>query len=386
MNYTVKKTLSILLFMLLTITPITTGCSRMGDTNELSDSNMIDTSDDSQWTCDSLYDSNFQWKVNGLFGATDDELSDYYSNTIYCNDMMLEMYAATPISLLLGTRNELTYLVYDFSSGTFTSACKDSICDHESCVWRAPNVFFYHFGNAIFIVRTDEKTIYKADSNGENVMKIYTGSEIPCDLKYLDGVLYFQEYGVESGSDDTFYTLYSIADCDNAKALLTSRGENNALSYLPVGNGSVLYCTASDTLFYDSTDNSTTVIGSDIFLRAYESGTVYYETNDGFYASSNVDLSDSVKLTQEWADVKFICDRQIYYSDTVDGIDGLYVSNVGEETPQLVYAWKEKGETAYRIGNLLFVQRSHDGKERYSIFEMVDLSTGETFTFTNKRK
>lgn len=382
-----KNVCYVLLLLSILMMLMTTGCNRIGDASESSVSSITDTSEGSQWTCDSLYASDYQWKVTGLYGATDNELKEYFSDTVYCNDMMLEMYAATPTSLSLRTRSKLTHLVYDFASGTFTSACKDPVCNHENCIWKVPRGFFYNLNNAMYVVRSDEKAIYKADFNGENITEVYKGTETPYDLKYIDGILYFQDCTIDTENNETVYTLYAISDEENVKPLFHSRGESNALSYLPVGDGSILYSTAleSEVKLYNGNDQSTALIGSGILLCAYESGKIYYETDDGFFVSSNKDLSDGIKLFQRWADVKFIYDGQVYFADTVDGVAGLYAIAAGEEKPKLVYAWEKEGETCCRIGNLLLIQRSSEGPERYNCFEMVDLATGATFNFTNKR-
>ena len=187
--------------------------------------------------------------------------------------MMLEMYATTPKSIFIRTRNELTHLIYDFASGTFTSACKDPLCNHEECIWKVPGGFFYCFNDAMYVVRNEEKTIYKSDLNGALITKVYKGKETPYDLKCIDGVLYFQECSIDPESDETVYTLYSIDNGGNAKALITIRGENNLLSYLPVGNGDILYSTTIDSnvKLYNQNDNSAIDVGTGILLCAFDS-------------------------------------------------------------------------------------------------------------------
>ena len=73
--------------------------------------------------------------VSSLTGKSHEDLLAEQPYAVYYNDTPMESRLDTPPVLYLKVSGYATLLAYDKATGSFSSACRDPLCDHENCLW-----------------------------------------------------------------------------------------------------------------------------------------------------------------------------------------------------------------------------------------------------------
>jgi len=133
--------------------------------------------------------------ITGFDGKTSGELADRFTHVICYNESIMEGVMNTSSSLLINTMNDRALLSYDKTTGIFADACRDPLCDHESCGWASSGNRIYRGADGLFFLADEEdKTVlYHTDFNGANIKKLYTSANMLSYVVQEGSYVYFLE-------------------------------------------------------------------------------------------------------------------------------------------------------------------------------------------------
>ena len=373
-----KKTLIVLLSLLLLAL---SGCSnRVPD--EGGTSSIVSPQAETE-TSGGNFDDNFP--ITGFAQKTHEELTENFSYAIYYNERMMEGVMDTPASLLINSMNRNVLLTYDKLTGVFAEACRDTLCNHESCMWGASSKRIYCGSNGLFFLVDEEEqtTLYQTDFTGSDIKKLYSSGDELFYVVQEEAYIYFLQEFLDEETDTTVTRLMRLkVDGSDTDILLEKSG---LYYYMPMG-GNILYLDQHNGfMLYNTETEETQVFGSTEMLPlALFDKTFYYELDGDLYRKSNYGAGEAVLLMKDATIVELIFD-----GDKVYFHDGSKVYEACEDFSKITEVYN--AETEQRISNVIvddnllfyrYTERKGSARKHYFCF--VDLATGESLEVVNE--
>ena len=315
--------------------------------------------------------------VTDLAGSTQEELFAYRQSAIYYNDAMMERALHTPYVIYLKT-DAPTLLSYDKATGAFASACRDPLCDHESCLWGSGDMFLYCGTDGLFFLLDNGKgqIIYSTDFFGGDIKKRYESTDCLSHLVQEEEYLYFLQEGVGEETDSTVGTVVRLNLQDGkTEDLLTMEG---LYYFMPLG-GKILYMGDGGHSLYDPVTGETVPYGDEDLIPLLLYGEhLYYQKAGTLYRKGNYGMGNEETMYEKAPSELFFDGQTVYFY----GADNVIYKTTADFSQVEVYY---KPETDSRIsdvaihGNLLFyTYTTGSGSVRKSFVVMIDLATEDT--------
>lgn len=317
-----------------------------------------------------------QFPINGLIDKTEAELFESYVHTVYYNEELMTSAMDTPLVLYINNTDSRIPLVYDKRTGVFSSACRDTLCDHETCLWGTGGHFVYCGELGLYFLYKNEKetAIYATDFYGNGAKELYRTASY--DLSHLveeNGYLYVLGEGYDEEADESYTQIIRIdTQTHEEQTLLEKQG---VYYFMPL-DGKILYFNGATHCLFDNETGESVLYADETFLPIATHGGYFYYKQDGMLyrqdREGNEELLDKEPKT---VDLRFSRD-EIWFVDT-EGI--VCRADLAFSETKTVYI----AETDSRIstivgdGNLLFYQYSEGtgaSRKHYTVFR--DLQKG----------
>ncbi|MBQ3004110.1 MAG: DUF5050 domain-containing protein [Clostridia bacterium] len=322
--------------------------------------------------------------ISGFDGKTSGELADRFTHVIYYNESIMEGVMNTPSSLLINTMNDRVLLSYDKTTGVFSDACRDPLCDHESCVWASSGNRIYRGADGLFFLADEEdKTVlYHTDFNGANIKKLYTSVNMLSYVVQEGSYVYFLEEVPDEETDLTVSRIVRMSpDSTDTDVLLERVG---LYYFMPLG-GNILYLDPDDGhMLFDTQTKQKQPFGPSEMLPLALCGEDFYYENDGaLFCASAYGAGDAVMLTDQIRVSELLFDGgMIYYHD------GKTVYKASADFTEIteIYTAKtdERIPTVIVDDSLLFYRYTvRKGSSSKHHFVFADLQTGKTLEVVN---
>jgi len=323
--------------------------------------------------------------IAGFAQKTPEALADEFRHVIYYNESMMEGVVNTPASLLINTLNESVLLSYDKQSGVFADACRDTLCDHESCLLGTSGNRVYCGADGLFVLasKDDETVLYHTDFTASDAKKLYTCKNTLSYVVQEGEYVYFLEEALDEQTNETISRIMRMkATGSDAEILLEQPG---LYYYMPMG-GNILYLDPNDGfVLYDTQANETSAFGSaELLPIALYGNDFYYKQNGALYRASDYGTRDAKLLAEDIQINELLFDGEsIYFHDgkTVYRTDMVFAEI------QEIYT----AETDERISNvivddhmLFYHYTVRKGSSRKHHFVFVDLQTNNVLEVVNE--
>lgn len=322
--------------------------------------------------------------ITGFDGKTSEELIDRFTHVIYYNESIMEGVMNTPSSLLINTMNDRVLLSYDKTTGVFADACRDPLCDHESCLWGASGKRIYRGAEGLFFLvnKEDQTVLYHTDFNGANVKELYKSANMLSYVVQEGSYVYFLEEVRDEETDMTLSRIVRMSpDSTDTDVLLERAG---LYYFMPMG-GNILYLDPDDghMLFDTQTKQSQPFGPAEMLPLALCGEDFYYENQGSVYRASAYGTGDAVLLADQIHAAELLFDDgMIYYHDgkTVykasadfTEITEIYTAKTDERIPNVIV---DDSLLFYR-----YTVRKGSSSKHYFVF--ADLQTGKTLEVVN---
>ena len=322
--------------------------------------------------------------ISGLTGKTTEELAELYSPVIYYNESQMEGVLNTPVSLLIKSMNRTVLISYDKETGVFTEACRDPLCDHESCLWGASGSRIYAGSDGLFFLigQGDATVLYETDFAGAGQRIRYRSSNELSHVVQEGSVVYLLEEAVDEATYNTVCRIVQIPADGSAPEILL---EQAGLYYFMPLNGNILYRDPSEGfLLYDRDEKTSRRFGpAEMRPIALCGEFFYYESEGTICRASDYGAGEKEELVTEIEISELVFDRH-----KVFGYDGSEIYQISDDfsSTKAIYT----AETEERItnvildGNLLCYQyTSGKGSARKHFYVFEDLETGNHLEVVN---
>ena len=322
--------------------------------------------------------------VSGFDGKTKEDLINQYSSVIYYNDSLMEGVLNTPTSLLIKSMDSPILISYDKETGISTNACRDPLCDHESCLWGASGTRIYAGRDGLFfLLKQDNETmLYKTDYTGADQSLLYSSSNELSHVVQEGSFVYFLEETMDEETDTAVCRVVRMTARGSERRILLERG--NLYYFMPM-NGNILYLDPMDGfLLYDPEENQSDKYGSfEMRPIALFGKDFYYELGGSLYKASNYGLGNKLKLESAKSFYELIFDHEAVFchdestiyriKDDFSGLDPLYKATTNERIENVILD-----------GNLLCYQfTTGSGAARKHFYVFVDLETNAYLEVVN---
>lgn len=338
----------------------------------------------SQSEGDASSSGNFEgsFPVSEFASQSQDELLRTHPYAIYLNDQMMQRALDTPLALYINTGDDVVLRSYDKITGNFSVACRDPLCDHESCLWGSAGKSIYCGSDGLFfIVRGDtDSVLYRTDFFGNDAKELYRSGDLLSHIVQEGQTVYFLEEGEDEASGELVGRVLKL-ELNDPKPETVLSGEG-LLYFMPL-QGRILYPDAetggSYRLLDPQTGEEVPYASSDILPLALYGGDLYYRSGDILCRRSDYGMGDEEVLL---SDTKL--------SDLFFNSDGVYFPDVDNEIYRADrdFTNVEKIYTAQvesAIWNvivdrdlLFYTYTTGNGPSRKHFFVFTDLKTGET--------
>lgn len=327
---------------------------------------------------------NGSFLVRTLAGKTKEDMLNQYSPAIFYNDSLMEGVLNTPVSLLIKSMNQTTLISYDKGTGVFTDACRDPLCDHESCLWSAAGSRIYAgIGCLFFLMKQDSETIlYKSDYDGAAQTVLYRSSNELSHVVQEGAYVYFLEETLDETSGNDVCRIVRISENgSDMKVLLEQAG----LYYFMPMNKSIMYWDPEEGfLLYDTETKQTQKYGSSGMRPiALYGENFYYESEGALFKTGDYGFGNPLKLVTERGFSELVFDHDAVYcydestiyriKSDFSGLEPLYTATMNERITNVILD-----------GDLLCYQyTAGSGAARKHYYVFVDLETNKHLEVIN---
>lgn len=442
-----------LLSLLLCLVLLLSACGRTDDPNVYNPAESTSKSPEPDkygvWYMQDLLQMDYLFPIEGLYGREQDTFGQPYAPAIYADNYGSVVYGLDTDTGLLFSLNHSPAgnvpMRYDKSSGRFSLACMDPLCEHESerygCIWSAYDCDVYRNGDALFFTFVPwngfaewmdmqyetpmPHCICRSDLNGNNVQKLYENHggrifQVLCCGEYL----FFTEEQFDLETGNVTYAIMRLPlSGGRAEQLLA-----DVNMFLPLDGGrKVLYTERKvledggpselgDCYLYDIETGEKTLFGNGSFPFASYRGWAYYNEGGCFYRMSETDVSIRERVLEATFynddQCRFVGDRMYYlrrsvfsesetygkyyqwelYSAALDGSDQTLITKLEKD------GIPDKVTGMWTDGNLLLVKYwpywdfdneyienfvpSAVSSDYPMTYAMIDLSNGEQILFS----
>ncbi len=317
-----------------------------------------------------------QLPIDGLATKTEEELLESYIHTVYYNDDMMSDALDTPLVLYFLRSDLRIPLAYDKRTGVFSPACRDTLCDHETCLWGNSGRFFYRGASGLFFLYTEEAetVIYETDFYGNGAKELYRTTEY--DLSHLveeNGYLYVLAEGYDDSIDQSYTQIIRI-DMQNGdqKILLRQKG---VYYFMPL-DGKILYLDGEVYSIADPETEESVRYADETFLPVASHGAYFYYYKDGALYCKDKDGTEALLLAETPLNELCFSRDHIWFSDIACNI---YCTDLTFSETRTVCntETKTRPDTVFGDGNLLFYTYSEgerESRKHYLVF--YDLQSG----------
>ncbi len=329
--------------------------------------------------------------VPGFTEKTESEFLSDFDPAIYFNDDMMERALETPYGIYLKTSDSLTLMSYDKITGAFSNACRDTLCDHEECLWGSTGKFVYCGKTRMYFAfygreyLGGKNTLYSSDFFGNDVQTLYETTDTISHIVEENGYLYF----ILTGIDDEDYQLCKLVRLDletgKTKVLIQSKMLSD---FMPI-NGKILYYSEVDGddgmernfYLYDPETETKEKYGDGDFLpKALYGESLYYVQNGNLYRKLRYGEGLEQLLEEDWCGAElYFRNGSIYYSDSENRV---YKMSLDFEKLDVIHF----SEAVNRINNviadanlLFYTYSSGVGSSKSIFYVFVNLENGKVF-------
>lgn len=316
--------------------------------------------------------------VSSLTGKSHEDLLAEQPYAVYYNDMPMESRLDTPPVLYLKVSGYETLLAYDKATGNFSSACRDPLCDHETCLWGAGKALVYRGANGLFFLVEEEgvSALYTTDFFGDGAEKLYTSEDLISHPVQEGEYLYFLLERVDEETGAIQGTVCRIVlSTGDLEELLTVA---DLYYFMPLG-GKLLYLGKDGFSLYDPAAKESTPYGEDDLLPVALMEEDFYYLRDGvLYRKSECGMGDEKRLTDLPVVELMFGGEALYFYGTDNRIyraDRDFSEVVVLYDPQTdasIYSVAIHGDLLY------YVYSTGKGSSRKQYTVMMDLATGKT--------
>lgn len=331
------------------------------------------------------FEGNFP--VSGFASQSQDELLRTYPYAIYPDDRAMQRALDTPLAVYINTGNEVVLRSYDKITGNFSVACRDPLCDHETCLWGCAGKSMYCGSDGLFfLVRGDTETVlYRTDFFGNDVKELYRSGDTLSHVVQEGQTVYFLAEGEDETSGNLVGRVLRLDLTDSgAETVLSGEGLS---SFLPM-NGRILYYDGKTgenyRLLNPQTGEDIPYASSDILPLALYGEDFYYRVENSLCRKSDYGLGDEEVLLRDTKPSELLfggdgvcflnADNEIYRADgDFAHAEKIYTAPVEENIWNVILDRNLLFYT-YTVGN---------GASRRHFFVFADLKTGETLQIEN---
>ena len=410
-----------------------TACNRMEDPDLPSETESVsgprEPDKHGVWYMEDLIALDRGFSVEGLYGKPSETLKRTDQPASYQNAIGGALDTGAEIYLTLNHSLMALPIVYNKSAGTFSLACVDPLCEHDSenCIWNGSSIF-PGGDKLIFVMHNDTpesswEGLYVCDLTGSDPQKVYENNgEGMINFKARSGdYLFFSEGRFDPEQGDTYvhYPLLRIPiDGGDAEIVMEDTSYHQ---YLAFDEGRKLLDVDPEDencYIYDIKTEKRTLFGSGIIPYAVYEGWIYYIAEDGLYRALEPQPDWNMKVLGNEAysrwDTRFSGYRMYYLHKTVFSESEtygtyyqyeLYSAGLNGGDRQLIRTFEGDDGIPVRVhdfwtdGKLLLVNYEQywnfknefnpkfsgtaASSSRPTTYALIDLSTGEQVLFSS---
>ncbi len=365
-------------------------CSRLSEDVPSGPDKSQGTVSETEQTWEDLLNRSFP--IDGLSGKSEQELVQSYPRAVYYTDYGMTGVLNTPTCLLMS--HLPVPMVYEKTTGSFRLACRDPLCDHETCIWNQLETLLYYGEERLFFVKHEEHAIYMSDMDGEHPEKVYSNDgDLLSHLIQEGEYLYFTEESIDAQTEESNNRLLRVhLPTGRSELLLDLR---TGFEFLPL-NGTILYWDDQDSCIWQwNPDGERTKLwGEDVLPIASYQGWVYYSTAEGLFRAPVDALTDGQLVLSPARGETWFEQGHIFVAERTKIADGyqtqLFASELDGSNYTLIADFVTDGkpdavDEVWSDGTMLYVnyqtEQDRRGDMRAKHASILCLATGEKFTW-----